>query len=201
MGRRGLLGVDGVPGEKDDTGDPGPAGAKGDTGDQGPAGAKGDTGSADAKGDTGSVRAKGDTGDLGPVGAKGDTGSASAKGDTGDQGPAGAKGDTGSAGAKGDTGIDGVSPDAPGWVATTAYIGFEGVWTNIASFPLTITATIPKNNLIKYELGAGSPQQAPCDWSVAFFARGRHSGRRRCPERRIFFYLGDTRVHRRSFIG
>ncbi len=137
MGRRGLLGAYGAPGEKGDTGEPGPAGAKGDPGVAG---------------------AKGDTGSQGPAGAKGDPGVAGPKGDTGDPGPAGAKGDLGVAG------VDGVSPDAPGWVATTTYTGFEGVWTNIASFPLTITATIPKTNLIKYELGTGSPQQAPRDW-------------------------------------
>ena len=62
---------------------------------------------------------------------------------------------------------DGVSPDAPRWVATLAYssnthtdVGFEvenlgesgSIWTNIASFPLPIKATIPKTALAKYEL-------------------------------------------------
>jgi len=74
--------------------------------------------------------------------------------------------------------------DAPGWVASTTYtsntqadIGFEvenlgesgRIWTDIASFPIAITATIPKTALTKYELGSGAPLQAPRDWSVAFF--------------------------------
>ncbi len=83
---RGLLGVDGVPGEKGDTGDPGPASAKTDTGDPGPAGAKGDTsdpGPAGAKGITGSP------GVAGPKGYNGSPGVAWAKGDTGIPGPAG----------------------------------------------------------------------------------------------------------------
>ncbi len=166
VGRRGLLGADGVPGEKGDTGDPGPTRAKGDTGSTSPAGAKGDTGS------TGPAGAKGDTGSPGPAGAKGDTGStgpAGAKGDTGSPGTADANGDTGSIGPAGDTGIDGVSPGAPGWVATTAYTGFEYLWTNIALFPLTITATIPKTTFTKFELGTSSQQQAPRDWRMVFF--------------------------------
>jgi hypothetical protein len=56
VGRRGLLGADGVPCEKGDTGATSPAGARGFTGSTGPAGAKGDTGT------------------TGPTGAKGDTG-------------------------------------------------------------------------------------------------------------------------------
>ncbi len=162
--------IDGPEGAKGDPGDPGPAGAKGgkgDTGNSGPEDAKGDTGDPCPSG------VKGDTGDpcvVGPKGDTGDTGAVGANGDTGDPSAACAKGDTG------DPYIDGVSPDATGWVAILVYTSNTevdeesgSVWTYISSFPLTITATIPKTTLIKYRIGSGSSQQAPRDGSVFFF--------------------------------
>jgi hypothetical protein len=107
-----------------------------------------------------------------------------APGAPGKDGVDGVDGEDGATGAPGRDGVDDVSPDAPSWMAALAYtnnkqagVGFEvenlresgSIWTNIASFSLTITTTFPKTALTKYELGAGSPSQAPRDWSVAFF--------------------------------
>ena len=117
-------------------------------------------------------------------GGDGANGSPGALGRDGIDGVDAADGAPEAPGRDGVDGVDGVSPYAPGWVATTTYtrntqadVGFEvenleesgSIWTDIASFPLTITAPIPKTALIKYELGSGAPSQAPRDWSMSFF--------------------------------
>ena len=81
-----VRGIQGIQGEKGDTGAQGVQGIKGDTGFQGEQGIKGDTG---LQGDQG---IKGDTGAQGIQGIKGDTGA---------QGVQGIKGDTGIQGEKG----------------------------------------------------------------------------------------------------
>ncbi len=50
-------------------------------------------------------------------------------------------------------------------------------WINIQSFPVTVTVTIPKTKVTKYQLGAGWPFQAPRNWSVNFLdERDAHAG-------------------------
>jgi hypothetical protein len=103
-------------------------------------------------------------------GVDGPSGSPSRDGIDGEDGVEGAPG------SPGRDGVDGVSLDAPGWAATLAYtsntqadVGFEvenlgesgSIWTNIAYVPRTITATIIKTALTKYELGSGAPSHAP----------------------------------------
>ncbi len=67
--------------------------------------------------------------------------------------------------------MDGVSPEAPGYDATPTYVsntatdegyGLENLndlqvgtaWINIQSFSVTVTVTIPKTKVTKYQLGA-----------------------------------------------
>jgi hypothetical protein len=93
--------LQGVKGEKGDTGETGPQGPKGDTGETGPQGEKGE------KGDTGPQGIQGEKGDTGPQGIQGMQGEKGETGDTGPQGPQGVQGIQGEKGEKGDTGPQG----------------------------------------------------------------------------------------------
>ena len=107
-GDKGNTGEQGIQGLKGDTGEQGIQGLQGDTGEQGIQGLKGDTGEQGIQG------LQGDTGEQGIQGLKGDTGEQGIqglKGDTGEQGIQGLKGDTGEQGIqglKGDTGEQGI---------------------------------------------------------------------------------------------
>jgi hypothetical protein len=174
-GAQGRDGVDGVDGADGALGAPSRDGVDGVDGADGAPGAP-SRGGVDG--------ADGAPGALGRDGVDGADGAPGAPNRDGLDGVDGANGAPRASCRDGVDGVDGVSLDAPGCVATTTYtsktqadVGFEvenlgesgSIWTDIASFPLTITATIPKTALTKYELGSDAPSQAPRDWSVSFF--------------------------------
>jgi hypothetical protein len=95
---------------------------------------------------------------------------------------------------QGEQGPPGISPEDPGYLPPTPlppalergyqYVsntapdaGYEvfrlsgdgGVFFTNALFPLTSSLNVPKDVVIKYEIGAGLLSQAPQDWSVTFY--------------------------------
>jgi collagen type VII alpha len=126
-GDTGLVGPQGIQGEKGDTGNTGAQGIQGIKGDTGDTGATGAQGIQGIKGDTGNTGAQGI---QGIQGIKGDTGNTGATGSQGIQGETGATGAQGIQGIKGDTGNTGAAATIAVGTVTTGAAGTSAVITN-----------------------------------------------------------------------